>query len=170
MKQFAIVLVILVCSCKKAPESNGARSNAAGSSTTAAGSSTAPAPDPDPKVSSFDDKLDLPKQPKRPDSEQAIVDKAADALRTALTKIKTAKDAKEGCALFKPLEEAMALARVNAPEGVDAAEFASKRTSFEQELTAADADCGDPQTDVDALQDRMDRVRKKFVELIQLGA
>jgi hypothetical protein len=55
------------------------------------------------RASAFADTLDLPKQPARPEDQQARVDAAATALRATLTKAKAASTSADVCPDFKPL-------------------------------------------------------------------
>jgi hypothetical protein len=90
----------------------------------------------------FDDKLAMPKLPKRDKDEQARIDGAADALRTALTHAKTAKDSAELCKAFDPLNKAMTqLQQISAPKGIDQQTFSSERSSLLQLFDGASGWC-----------------------------
>ncbi len=141
--------------------SNATGSGAIGNGATGSGSAAA-----------FSDKLELPKQPKRAKDEQARVDAAADALRTALTGAKSATDSAALCKLFDPLGSAVTkLQQVSAPNGVDAQAFSSQRDALTQLFDGASNFCDNPATvGVDTLQALMGDVRKQFVALVGLGA
>ncbi len=123
-------------------------------------------------AAAFDDKLELPKQPTRVKDEQARVDAAADALRTALTSAKTATDSAALCKLFDPLGTTVAkLQQVTAPKGVKSQVFSSQRDALIQLFDGASNFCDNPATvGVDTLQALMGDVRKQFVALVVLGA
>jgi hypothetical protein len=187
MKRLALLLVVVsVLGCKKSTDAGGGSATgsaigsaatgsatgsatvtngSAGSATGSAGSATVSAPP-------FDDKLELPKQPTRPKDEQARVDAAADALRTALTGTKTAADSAALCKLFDPLGNAMnKLQQVSAPKGVDAQVFASQRDALIQLFDGASNFCDKPaDVGVDTLQALMSDIRKHFIALVGLGA
>src|SRR3569623_3128091 len=152
------VVTISMLGCKK-PTDPGRGS---GGSTGSAGSAGA----------TFDDKLELPQQPLRPSDEQARIDAAAAALRTALTGTKTAGDSAAVCKLFDPLGNAMTkLQQVSAPKGVDAQMFASERDALIQLFDGASNFCDTPaNVGIDSLQALMGDVRKHFIALVGLGA
>jgi hypothetical protein len=123
----------------------------------------------------FDDKLDMPKQPQRSAADQQRVATAEKALRTALTAAKTASTGKALCAIFTPLNKAMAdLVSVKAPKATDA-KFADARDSLMQQFDAAGNYCSSPGQDpadapADMLLMLLDKVRSRFIELVQIGA
>ncbi|HEY6033740.1 MAG TPA: hypothetical protein VIV58_05755 [Kofleriaceae bacterium] len=193
MKRLAllVLVVIAIAGCKKSTDAGGGSattgSSAVGSATagsaagTAAGSAAAgsavgsagsAAGSAGSAAAPFDDKLELPKQPTRPKDEQARVDAAADALRTALTGAKTAADSAALCKLFDPLGSAMnKLQQVSAPKGVDGQVFSAQRDAVIQLFDGASNFCDNPaNVGVDTLQGLMGDVRKQFIALVGLGA
>jgi hypothetical protein len=166
LKSLGLVLLFfaaIVAGCKKSTDTGGG--SAATGTTASAGSAGGGG-------STFDDKLELPKQPARANDEQARVDAAADALRTALTGTKTAADSATICKLFDPLGNAMnKLQQVSAPKGVDAQMFSSQRDALIQLFDGASNFCDKPaDVGVDTLQALMGDVRKHFIALVGLGA
>lgn len=194
MKRLALVVVVVisVLGCKKSTDAGGGSAAAggsavgsaatgsamgsatgsAGSATGSAGSAVGSAGSAAGSASAFDDKLELPKQPTRPKDEQARVDAAADALRTALTGAKTATDSAALCKLFDPLGKAMLpLNQVSAPKGIDAQKFSAQRDALIQLFDGASNFCDNPaNVGVDTLQALMGDVRKNFIALVGLGA
>lgn len=165
LKRLILLLLVVATAggCKKSTDAGGG-SAATGSAATGSATGSTAAP--------FDDKLELPKQPKRAKDEQARVDAAADALRTALTGTKTATDSAAVCKLFDPLGNAMnKLQQVSAPKGVDAQMFSSQRDALIQLFDGASNFCDKPaDVGVDTLQALMNDVRKHFIALVGLGA
>jgi hypothetical protein len=192
MKHFALAFLIAVMGCKKSNDAGGAGSagssvtgsatGSAGSATGSAGSATGSAGSAAGSGSAgsgsaaqaapFDDKLTMPNQPKRSKDEQARVDGAADALRTALTAAKTAKDSAELCKAFDPLGKAMNnLQKVSAPKGVDQQAFSSDRDGLLQLFDGASNWCDTPaNVGLDTLRDVMSKIRTRFVDFVGRGA
>ena len=178
MKNFTFALLVAVAACRKpdavggagtAGSGSAAPSVGSGSATPSAGSGSAAGSDSD---APFDDTVTVPKQPKRSAHQQAVVDGAVRALRTALTIAKTGKDTVTVCKAFSPLNKAMTrLLDVSAPPGVDAMMFSSQRSAVLQIFDGSEAWCQHPEdVGVDTLQSLMSDLRSQFLILIALGA
>src|SRR5690348_236114 len=116
--------IVCVLACRKSPRRGGG--SAAGSAATvqaggvvgSGSGSAASSGSAAPAATAFDDTLVLPTQPERAKDDQARVNGAAQALRTALTEAKTASDSATLCKAFGPLKDAMKqLQLVSAPAG-----------------------------------------------------
>ncbi|MDB4959826.1 MAG: hypothetical protein JWO36_7395 [Myxococcales bacterium] len=186
MKHFALACLVAVLGCKKANDAGGAGAagsssagsaittgSAAGSATaSAAGSASASAAGSAAPAAELDDKLTMPKLPKRDKDEQARIDGGVDALRTALTQANAAKDSAELCKAFPPLLTAMSkLQMISAPKGVDQQMFSSQRDALLQLFDGADAWCDKPANiGLDTLQHLMSDIRSQFVAFVSRGA
>lgn len=191
MKHFALALLFVAVGCKKANDAGGvgaagsgsaaatasgpgsAAGSAPGSATgSAPGSAAGSAPGSAAPSAAFDDKLAMPSQPARGKDEQARVDGAADALRTALTQARTAATSAELCKAFEPLNKAMTkLQQISAPKGIDQQAFSSERSSLLQLFDGASNWCDSPaNVGLDTLQEVMSDIRTRFVALVGRGA
>ena len=185
---FFVIAIAIAPSCKKpAPEtattgSGSAASTGSGSATApmmmdsavARGSAVGSATGSGDTTPPFDDKLEMPTQPKRSAADEKRFATAEAALRATLTTAKTATSGTTLCPAFAPLDKAMtALDDTSPPAGTQG--YAELRSTLQQTFDGIGNFCASPGQDpkdapMDELTGFLGNIRSRFIELAHLGA